>query len=86
MGPGDDLIELRYADSTLNAGVEGMRVDTYPIGIYIDINGGDGFDRILISGGVYESVDFNGIELMKYAANGYNFYYKLTSIEEVAYV
>lgn len=88
MGAGDDKINLRYASSTLNAGDEGMGVfqnATTTDVTFVEINGGDGFDRISITGGTYENIDINGIGLMKYSANGFDFYYKLTSIEEVSY-
>ena len=88
LGTGDDLINLRYGQTTHYDREEGMVnfPDNPNMAVkYVEINGGDGFDRILVSGGTYENVDINGTSLMKYSANGFNFYYKLTSIEQVAY-
>ncbi len=88
LGSGDDLINLRYGQTTHYDREEGMinypDNPNMPVN-YVEISGGDGFDRILISGGTYENVDINGIGLMKYSTNGLDFYYKLTSVEEVAY-
>lgn len=89
LGSGDDLINLRYGQTTHYNRTEGMvNLPGNPNAdvIFVEINGGDGFDKILVSGGTYDNVDINGIGLMKYSANGFDFYYKLTSIEEVAYV
>jgi len=88
LGAGDDLINLRYGQTTHYDREEGMinfpDNPNMPVN-YVEINGGDGFDRILVSGGSYEKVVINSIDLLKYSSNGVDFYYKLTSIEEVAY-
>ncbi len=89
LGAGDDLINLKYGQTTHYNRGEGIAntPDNPNVEVnYVEINGGDGFDRIRVTGGVYENVDINGIELMKYSANSIDFYYKLISIEEVSYV
>ncbi len=88
LGTGDDLINLKYSQTTHYSRGEGIanNPDNPNAEVnYVEINGGDGFDRIRVTGGTYENVEINGIGLMKYSANGFDFYYKLTSIEEVSY-
>jgi hypothetical protein len=88
LGTGDDLINLRYGQTTHYNRKEGMSdplANSSSKPEYVEINGGDGFDKILVSGGIFENIEAGGTALMKYSANGFNFYYKLTGIEEVAY-
>lgn len=85
LGGGDDIINLKYGNLGLADDVGYGMYSGPNSSEYIEINGGEGFDRILVSGGSFENIDRNGTEVMKYTADGMNFFYRLENIEEVAY-